>query len=77
MTKLATINAAAIKVTRNMLPLLAGNLPRMIQYYNTKFEETFSEERPYLAFKIPPPTNQQHDNSDSHKSGSQRLAHLP
>lgn len=33
MTRLATIKAAAMKLIRKMLPLLAGNLPRMIQYY--------------------------------------------
>ena len=32
-TKLVTINAAATAVMRKILPLLAGNLPRMIQYY--------------------------------------------
>lgn len=35
MTKLATINAAAMAVIRKMLPLLAGNLPRIIQYYSS------------------------------------------
>ena len=33
MTRLVTIKAKATKVMRKTLPLLAGNLPRMIQYY--------------------------------------------
>lgn len=35
-TKLVTINAAATAVTKNTLPLLAGNFPRMIQYWLSK-----------------------------------------
>ena len=37
MTRLAMMSAAATKVTRNTLPLLAGNLPLMIQYYDNDF----------------------------------------
>lgn len=33
-TRLVTINAAATADTRATLPRLAGNLPRMIQYYD-------------------------------------------
>lgn len=33
MTKLLVIKAAEMNVIKKMLPLLAGNLPRMIQYY--------------------------------------------
>lgn len=34
MTMLEMMRVADIMVTRKMLPLLAGNFPRMIQYYS-------------------------------------------
>ena len=36
MTMLETIRAAEMIVTKKMLPLLAGNFPRMIQYYKER-----------------------------------------
>ena len=33
-TRLVTINARVMALTRKMLPRLAGNRPRMIQYYD-------------------------------------------
>lgn len=63
--KLAMIKAAAMKVTRKMLPLLAGNLPRMIQYYGStsvrlssweRFEESPQGNLTWLSKYLLPPT---------------------
>ncbi len=50
-TRLVIMRAAEIKVTRKMLPLLAGNLPRMIQYYGNVSEfGAFSIDQKFDSF---------------------------
>lgn len=67
MTILLVIKAAEMNVTKKMLPLLAGNLPRMIQYYEELewthyYSAKFVHETQARAFVSGPSTTSQRNH---------------